>query len=184
MTRRIVGYAVVCELGHIADADGRMPDMLRHEAEWAFFQRELDTFDAVVMGRRSDEMTPNPKSRRRIVMTRKCNGVARRGALSVLWNPDQASIDRAAAELDLKVPDLAVTGGRDVFGYFLSAPTPYTSVALSRIDGVRVEGGRDMFPDMLGGATPERVLLNHGYRAGTLSEIGERAWVCHWERRG
>ena len=63
--RRIEGYAIVSDDDLIAGPDGRTPDALRNEADWAYFQRELDRADLVALGRLGHEANPNVRQRRR-----------------------------------------------------------------------------------------------------------------------
>src|SRR5271169_3255695 len=45
--QEIHGYAIVSDDDRIADASGGMPTTLRNEADWAYFQAELDRADLV-----------------------------------------------------------------------------------------------------------------------------------------
>src|SRR4051812_36675988 len=47
----IHGYAIVSDNDCIADASGQTPDMLRNEADWAYFQAELNRSTVTVLGR-------------------------------------------------------------------------------------------------------------------------------------
>ncbi len=83
------GYAIVSADDRIADAQGQMPASLRNDADWAYFQSELDRADFVAIGRVSHEATPNPKRRRRIVLSRAARGLESR-ADAEWWNPVDA----------------------------------------------------------------------------------------------
>ena len=104
---RIEGYAVVGDDDRIADADGLMPDILRNDAEWAFFQEGLDAADIVVLGRRSHDITPNPRRRRRLVLTRSVASIERE-VDAVFWNPSGASSEAAVEAFGCSVQHIAV----------------------------------------------------------------------------
>lgn len=178
--RRIDGYAVVCELGHIADARGQMPEALRSEAEWAFFQDGLDACEVLAIGRRSHELTPNPRGRLRMVMSRGLHSMVMEDGLGMIWNPDGCSLQDALDAMDQPDADVAVVGGQGVFDHFLTGPDRYTTFFLSRIDGTAIEGGMDLFSSMEDGRTPEDVLREHGYRRGAEIRLDERASVTAW----
>ena len=42
---QIHGYAIISDDDRIADSGGRTPPSLRNDADWAYFQRELDGAD-------------------------------------------------------------------------------------------------------------------------------------------
>ena len=59
----IHGYAIVSCDDRIADASGATPEALRREADWAYFQAELDRAALTVLGRLGHAVNPNPKAR-------------------------------------------------------------------------------------------------------------------------
>ena len=74
----IHGYAIVSRDDRIADFSGAMPDSLRNDADWAYFQAGLDAADWVALGRASHAAAPNPKRRRRLVVSRSARGLESR----------------------------------------------------------------------------------------------------------
>lgn len=180
---RIEGYAVVSEDDRITGASGEMPAALRTDAEWDFFQSGLDHADVVVLGRFSHLVTPNPKKRRRLVLTRSVSGVQRDGEITVFWNPDTASLDAALEAFATPVTHLAVAGGQGVFDLFLSGPHPYTAFHLSRVDGVTLPGGTAVFGAVdAKGAAAEAVLQGGGYQPGLRRQLDTLAHVVTWAR--
>jgi len=180
---QIEAYAVVSADDRITDEDGEMPLSLQSDAEWAFFQAGLDRADVTVLGRLSHDVTPNPRQRRRLVLTRSVPGVCRAEEVTVFWNPDGAPLDQALAAFGAPIAHLAVTGGQGVFDYFLSGPHRYTAFHLSRIDGVRLPGGTAVFAAVEAGtATAEAVLQAGGYDPGPRCQLDRRAHVVTWTR--
>ena len=179
---RIEGYAVVSEDDRITDAAGRMPAALRSDAEWAFFQAGLDAADVIVLGRLSHEVTPNPKQRRRLVMTSSVDTVSAADAhRTVFWNPARTDLEPALTAFGCRIDHLAVAGGQRVFDHFLKGPHRYTAFHLSRIDGVRLPDGGPVFGDVGGkGLTAEDVLSAAGYRPGPRRQLDEIAHVVTW----
>ena len=178
---QIEGYAVICENDCIADAQGGMPEALKSEAEWAFFQAGLARADVVVLGRKSHEVTPNPAGRCRLVLTRRVEQAEWEDARTVLWNPAGAGLEIALSMFEVGVATLAVTGGRDVFDYFLTQPAGYTSFHLSRIKGTYLKGGTKVFSGLSAGdQTPESFLRARGYRPSHWRKLDEVASVVSW----
>lgn len=178
---RIEGYAVICENDCIADASGNMPDCLKTEAEWAFFQAGLETSDVVVLGRKSHEVTPNPKARRRLVLTRRVSAPEWEDAHTVLWNPASTGLDLALSMFDTEVSVLAVTGGQGVFDTFLQREGGYTQFHLSRIKQAYLKDGRKVFSALSeGNQTPEGLLKAKGYEPGRWQELDDVASVVSW----
>jgi hypothetical protein len=59
----IHGYAIISDDNCIADATGATPPALRSEADWAYFQQELDRSDVTVLGRLGHEANANTSGR-------------------------------------------------------------------------------------------------------------------------
>ena len=79
--------------------------------------------------------------------------------LAVLWNPATAPFDEAWQRLGVDDGMLAVVGGTDVFGLFLTIG--YDAFFLSRT-GASVPRGRPVFPGVGRDRTPEDVLKMNG----------------------
>jgi len=177
---RIEGYAVVGDNDCIADAAGAMPESLKNDAEWKFFQDGLDAADVTVLGRRSHDVTPNHRLRRRVVLTRSVSDVERND-LIVFWNPEGATLEAALAAFDDNVTHLAVAGGRDVFDCFLTGPHHYTTFHLSRIRGITHPGGVGVFSEIdAKRQTAEQVLSASGYIPGPTKTLDRGVDVVSW----
>jgi len=175
---QIEGYGVVCENDCIADADGTMPEALKSDAEWAFFQAGLDASDVIVLGRKSHEVTPNPKGRRRLVITNSVELSRWEGQRTVLWNPAGAPIETALDMFDIEVTRLGVTGGRLVFDYFLQSKAGYTAFHLSRMRDVYLHGGVKVFSALEDVTrTAESVLKDYQYLPTGWKQLDEVASV-------
>ena len=175
----IHGYAIVSHDDHIAGADGRTPDALRNEADWAYFQRELDRADIVALGRLGHEANPNPRGRRRLVLSRTANGLEQR-ADAWWWNPERLSWARASATLLPAGGRVAVPGGRDVFDLFLGVG--YEAFHLSRAERVRVGAGRALFSACERGAGAAVVLAGAGLRADAAEVLDADVTLTVWRR--
>jgi len=178
---KIEAYGVVCENDCIADAGGAMPDALKSDAEWAFFQAGLDASDVIVLGRKSHEVTPNPKARRRLVMTGSVEAPRWESERTVLWNPAGARLETALDMFDIKVTRLGVTGGKAVFDYFLESKAGYTAFHLSRMKDVYLHGGVKVFSALEDATkTAESVLKHYGYVPTGWKQLDEVASVVSW----
>lgn len=178
---RIDGYAVVGDDDRIADADGFMPDELKNDAEWQFFQAGLDACDVTVLGRKSHDITPNPKRRRRLVMTRSIADVEVNVAC-ILWNPAGATLDQALQAFDAPINSIAVAGGREVFDYFLKPPHRFSCFNLSRIYGVTLPDGVGVFTgvDPQKGVLAEHILKENGFQPGVRWILDSDVDVVAW----
>ncbi len=158
----IHGYAIVSDDDRIADADGGMPSALRNDADWAYFQAELDRADLVALGRVSHETTPNMKRRSRLVLSRTARGLERR-ADGWWWNPRVVPWAEVAASLMAPGARVATPGGQAAFDVFLELG--FTAFHLSRAGGVQLPGGRGLFAACERGVAAEQVLRASSLRA-------------------
>ncbi len=119
MRYRIEGHAIVSANDCIADAKGQMPQSLRNEADWQYFQRHLDAAAVVITGRRGHEAHPNKPGRCRLVFTTTAGAVGfrRDGDVSFL-DPVRFDFHEAIQMLAPKGGIIAVTGGTAVFDWF------------------------------------------------------------------
>jgi dihydrofolate reductase len=159
LPRSIEGHAILSDEGCIADAAGRMPDMLKNPADWAYFQGHLDRAALVVTGRLGHEAHLNTPGRQRLVFSSRTEGkgFSRTGDVAFV-DPARFDVLKAFARLAPAGGTVAVTGGTGVFDWF-AARGLYTAFHLVRAHGVRVPGGRPLFT---GGKTPEDSLLKMG----------------------
>ena len=173
---RIEGYAIVSANGMIADGNGAMPESIRNEADQSFLQTELDRAAAIVHGRHSHEGGPRAARRKRIIVTRQIATAAPdpSRANAVLWNPAGATIEQAVAMLGAGEGTIAVIGGTEVFGLFLSL---YDAFHLTRAARATIPGGLPLFPEVGPDAAPEDVLARHGLRAGPRRDLDAAAGI-------
>ena len=177
----IVGYAVICENDCIADAAGSMPDSLKTEAEWAYFQAGLEASDVIVLGRKSHAVTPNPRARQRLVMTGRVSAPVWEDTRTVFWNPKTAPMETALAMFDGPASHLAVTGGRLVFDYFLNTAPGYTRFHLSRVKDVYIKNGIKVFTALEEATqTPESLLRAKNYSPDKWQQLDDIASVVSW----
>jgi len=172
--RRIEGYAIVSREGMICTADGVMPAALKIDADQRFFHGGLERADAVANGRHSNEGGAGAAERPRLVLTRRIPALAAHptNPKALLWNPAGSRFEEAWERLAVD-GTLAVVGGTDVFGLFLTIG--YDDFFLSRADAA-VPGGRSVFPEVPA-KTPEQVLTAHGMVQKTVRVLDPRAGV-------
>ena len=175
----IEAYVVVGDDDHYCDRNGRMPDSLKHETEWAFFQAGLDAADIVVLGRLSHEVTPNPKHRRRLILTRSVvQCVCADG--HVYWNPTDAPLQTALSLFPSPARKLAVVGGQFVFDFFLRHAPGYSRFHLSQIEGVKVPAGRAVFSAVSSQRSAADVLRGAGYTTVHQQKLASNVKVTSW----
>ena len=181
---RIEGYVIVSSTGMIADAAGVMPESIRNRADQSYFQAGLDAASLIVHGAHSHEGGPRAGRRRRLVLTRRVAATAPDPDYphALLWNPAGASLEQAAAELDVTAGTVAVIGGTAVFDLFLPR---YDVFHLSRAAGATIPGGRPVFSAVGPNTSPEDVLTQHNYVPGPVRDLDPAAGVTlvTWQRR-
>jgi dihydrofolate reductase len=174
MRYEIHGYAVVSADDRIADADGCMPIELRNEADWIYFQGELDRAALTVLGRLTHDAAPNERGRRRLVLSSKHPGLEQRQ--DAWWcNPAQVPIEQALAAAGPGGGRIAVIGGMRVFDLFLA--TGYDLFHLTRVRDARLPGGQPLFSAVQQGLRAEEILAQHGLVAADCRVLDETAEV-------
>jgi dihydrofolate reductase len=167
---RIEGLAIVSADGMIADKTGIQPDSMRFEADRKYLHSILDKATAIAQGRNSGEGGPHFAQRRRLILTRRIARLAPDPRIenAVLWNPAGATFEQAWDQLGLSGGTLAVIGGTDVYGLFLTLG--YDAFHLSMASRVRLPGGRPLFPG-IPPSTPEELLSQHGLRLAPIKML-------------
>jgi dihydrofolate reductase len=171
---RFEAHAIVSADDKIADASGAMPPALRHPLDWARFQAALDRAALIVLGRRSHEATPNPKRRKRLVMSRQVVALEQRGD-GWWWNPAGASLQEALAAVAPEGGVVAIPGGREVFDYFLDAGLD--AFHLTRVEGLTLPGGVPVLSACADGTLADAVLERAGLHAGEREVLDAEAGV-------
>jgi hypothetical protein len=159
----IHGYAIVSDNDCIADASGQTPDMLRNEADWAYFQAELNRSAVTVLGRLGHEANPNPRGRLRIILSTSSSGLERRTD-GWWWNPAELPWAQAIRTVLPEGGRVAVPGGRQVFDLFLKVG--YIAFHLTRAEGILVPDGVPVFSGCRHGSSAETILSESGLRPG------------------
>jgi hypothetical protein len=167
----IHGYALVSSNDRIADASGAMPDALRNDADWAYFQAELDLAEWVALGRLSHEAAPNARRRRRLIVSRSARGLEER-ADGWWWRPQAVAFAEVVEKLMPQGGRLATPGGQGVFELFLALG--YTAFHLARAEGVTLPGGRGIFADV---ESADATLRRAGLAPGPTRWLDEPALV-------
>jgi len=144
MTIAFTGYAVISADGFIADREGRMPEALRFDADWAYFQAALDAADITLLGRRTHEAAPNAKERRRLVVSGGMRAIMQENAFTWWVNPKDLAPASAIAETVGLDAEVAVVGGTGVFDWILDEGG-YDAFHLSLARDIRLGEGRPLF---------------------------------------
>ena len=170
----IHGYAIVSDDDRIADAAGRMPEILRNDADWAYFQAGLDRSAVTVLGRLGHEANPNPRGRLRAIVSSASSGLERRDD-GWWWNPQLLPWDQAIGRILPEGGEVAVPGGRRVFDLFLGIG--YDAFHLARAEGARIPGGVALFSLCDQGRSAEAVLAGRGMEPGPRQVLDPAAPV-------
>jgi dihydrofolate reductase len=175
----IHGYAIVSDNDCIADASGHTPEVLRNEADWAYFQAELSKSAVTVLGRLGHEANANPKGRLRMILSSSSLGLERR-ADGWWWNPVKVSWEEAILTVLPEGGRVAVPGGRQVFDLFLGIG--YDAFHLTRAEGTHVPEGVPVFSGCQVGRSAETILAEQGLMPGetqVLDPVG-RITLAIW----
>jgi dihydrofolate reductase len=158
---RIEGYAVISKEGMIATSDGKFPEEIKIPADHKFYQDSVAAASAVANGRHSAEGGIGEKHRKRIVLTRRVDMLAPDpdNPNAILWNPATAPFEEAWARLGIDGGTLAVVGGTDTFGLFLTIG--YDVFHLTKTDA-SLPKGRPVFPGVGTTTTAEAMMTKAG----------------------
>jgi dihydrofolate reductase len=158
---RIEGYAVISKEGMIATADGKFPEEIKIPADHKFYQDSVAAASAVANGRHSAEGGIGEKHRKRIILTRRVDVIAPdpQNPNAILWNPATAPFEEAWARLGIDGGSLAVVGGTDTFGLFLTIG--YDVFYLTKTDA-SLPTGRPVFPGVGTTTTAEEQMTKVG----------------------
>ncbi|MGL5737071.1 MAG: hypothetical protein ACRCYS_19585 [Beijerinckiaceae bacterium] len=167
-------FAIVSADDRIADAQGRFPPALMNDADWIYFQNELDQCDFTVVGRASHEATPNVKNRRRIIMSRAVRGLEAHED-GHWWNPADMAWRAVCVALLPRGGRVGVPGGQAAFDYFLR--DGLSSFHLSRANRVMIPDGRGVFAAVEQGQRADDCLRHAGLVADPLRMIDAAADV-------
>jgi hypothetical protein len=178
----IHGYAIVSDDDRIADSSGKTPPSLRNDADWTYFQRELDRADLVALGRLGHEANANVKNRRRLVLSRAAHGLERRGD-DWWWDPHKTAWGEVAAILLPTGGRVAVPGGQAVFDLFKDIG--YDVFHLTRARGVLLPGGRALFSACNHGISAEAALSAAELRLGgeDILDAAANVTLALWRKR-
>jgi dihydrofolate reductase len=139
------GHVIMSDDAMLSDSDGIMPPGIKNDADWRYFQAQLDTAAIVVVGRQGAEAHPNKPGRKRLVFTSSAgpDGWSRQGDV---WKIDPARADvlTLMRQIAPKGGPVAVTGGTRVFDWFLERRW-FRRFHLVQALGVRILGGRPVF---------------------------------------
>ncbi len=168
------GHAIVSADDRIADAGGSTSAALRNRADWDRFQAALDRAAVIVLGRRGHEANPNPRKRKRMVLSSAVSGLERRSD-AWWWNPASVRLGAALAAAAPGGGIVAVPGGRPVFDFFLGVG--YDEFHLARAERVLIPDGVPLFSSVLGGHSAKAVLAGNGLIPGPYEALDPAANV-------
>jgi hypothetical protein len=174
MSIEIIGHAVVSADGRIADRNRQMPATLRNDKDWLRFQAALDRAALVVLGRLGHEAHANP-GRRRLVLTSRVDQLEPVDELVTLWNPARMDFREVLTTLGIIDGVVAVTGGQQVFDYFLRR---FTRFDLVTVDGVLIPDGVPCFS----GGWPDEMLALAGLRVAERELLDPGVRLELWRR--
>lgn len=181
---RIEGYAIASADGHLAAANGLMPDTLKIEADQRFFEDSLNSSDLMVHGRMSYEGQANSPKRKRLILTRKVAAIAPdpSNPNARFWNPAGAPFEEAAAAAGCNAGKVAILGGPDVYSLFLKIG--YDDFYLTRAPAVTLPGGVPVFAEARKGQSVEDTLISVGLKPGPLQDLGPGVTLVEWTPMG
>jgi hypothetical protein len=125
------------------------------------------------------------KHRRRIILTRRVDILTPDpdNPNAILWNPGSTPFEEAWARLGIDGGSLAVVGGTDTFGLFLSIG--YDAFYLTKTDA-SVPKGRPVFPGVGTTTTAEAVMGSYGlvHKGTRMLDASVNCRVEEWVRKG
>ena len=109
-----IGYAIISRDCFIADATGNMPNGIKNDADWRYFQSELDNSDLLLIGRKSFINFQNIK-RNRLIPTSKIKDIEIEKNDLCFFNPKNILIKDAVKVFLPETKKIAVVGGSKVY---------------------------------------------------------------------
>jgi dihydrofolate reductase len=139
------GHVIISDDAMLSDAAGLMPPELKNDADWRYFQAQLDAAAVVVVGREGAEKHPNKPGRKRLIFT-SAAGAEGWSQQDDVWriDPARADIVKLLQSIAPKGGPVAVTGGTRVFDWFLERRW-FNRFHLVEARGVRIPVGRPVF---------------------------------------
>ncbi len=174
MTITFKGYAIASADGFIADDHGRMPDALRFDKDWAYFQAALDGADITLLGRHTHEAAPNAKRRRRLVVSRGVRAVIQEDVRTWWVNSEDVAPESAIAAVAGATADVAVVGGTGVFSWILEE-CGFEEFHLTVAHRAKLGAGRPLFEGIDGLDTAIAKLEMEGLTVSQQSWFDEEA---------
>lgn len=179
-TYELHGYAIVSSDDRIADAACVFPDALKSDDDWRYFQAELDRAALSLLGRASHDAAPNPRRRRRLVVSGSVAGLVERP--DAWWlNPSDMPLADALARLLPGGGRVAVPGGQGVFD-LVRATIGFTAFHLTRNAAVTLTGGRAVFAGCDQGRSAEEILAADGMTPDTPVAMEPGVTLTVWRR--
>lgn len=170
----LVGHAIVSADDRIADAQGVLPNALHNDRDWQNFQAALDRSALVMLGRASHEAAPNPRKRKRLVVSSSVPALEKRGN-DHWFNPLSMTLEECLSILLPKGGTVAVVGGQGVFD--LVGSHRFDEFHLARVLQVKLPAGRAVFSACETGISAQAVLLEGGLRIEEVDMIDPQAAV-------
>ena len=179
---RIEGYVITSADGMIADATGRMPPALDHDADKLYFEEALESVAALVHGRNSQEIHDKTPFRHRLILTRRVEALAPHpdNPNALLWNPAGVRFEEVCAALGVASGTIAVIGGPKVYSLFLKMG--YDAFHLCRAVDVRLPGGLPVFASEPFGGDAAACLREAGLTAGETRRLSDEVSLTDWAR--
>ena len=178
----LFGLALVCRNDCIADSLGQVPAGMRAVMRGAAFQAELDTCDALIMGRAAYDAAILRDDRVRVIVSRDAQALEHKEG-GWWWNPEAMPLENM---LRMVVPSggrIGVRGGRQTLDYFLN--NGLRSLHVCRAESVAIMNGFKLLEGCDRKTTLDSVLRDKGLILAERQLIDLRAPVSlsRWTRR-
>lgn len=136
------GFVMTCRNDCVATGESEIPEGLRALMAGKAFQKQLNTFDVVILGRYAHEAMPNTENRTRVILSSDATALEHKEG-GWWWNPSQMPIENMLRLVAPSGGKVAIHGGRITLTYFLQ--NELNTLHMFRAESVAIKDGLKLF---------------------------------------
>lgn len=168
------GLALVCRNDCIADSRGALPAPLRDVRRGKPFQKLLNAYDVLIMGRRAYAEMPNTHDRVRVILTREVKALEHKEG-GWWWAPNKMSLENMLRLVAPSGGRVAIQGGRETMTYFLQ--NQLQTLYVCRAESVAINDGFKLLAECDRKTTLDDALRDRGLQLDDRKLIDLKAPV-------
>ncbi|MEM7328966.1 MAG: hypothetical protein AAF437_09520 [Pseudomonadota bacterium] len=136
------GFIMTCRNDCVATKEGEIPAALSELIAGKAFQKQLSTYDVVILGRCAHEAMPNTHNRTRVILSSAATALEHKEG-GWWWNPSQMPMENMLRMVAPTGAKVAINGGRTTLIYFLQ--NELNTLHMLRAESVAIKDGVKLF---------------------------------------